>query len=72
MTLQYFAQKPAEEDGKRYRAVNTVSAWLWGKGYLPKDLVAALRYLIPELKQQTERGEFDDYFDQRPPDASDA
>lgn len=64
MTLQYFAQKPVKEDGKRYRAVNTVSAWLWSRNHLPQDLVAALRYLIPELSQQTERGEFDDYFDQ--------
>lgn len=63
MTLQFFASKPPEGDGKRYSAVNTVSTWLWGRNHLPKDLLAALRYLIPELQQQGQRGGFDDDID---------
>jgi CRISPR/Cas system CMR-associated protein Cmr5 small subunit len=42
MTLQFFASKPSEADGKRYRAVNTVAVWLWNRNHLPKDLVEAL------------------------------
>lgn len=65
MTLQFFTRKPSEADGKRHHAVNTVSTWLWGRNHLPKDLLEALCYLIPELKQlQAPRGEFDDYFQQ--------
>lgn len=52
MTLQFFSEKPTEGDGKRYRAVNTVSTWLWGRNHLPHDLVAALHHLIPELKRE--------------------
>jgi hypothetical protein len=52
MTLQFFADKPQDGDGKRYRAINTVGAWMWGRNHLPKDLVAALHYLIPELKRE--------------------
>ncbi len=61
MTLQFFAEKPPERDGKRYRAVNTVGGWLWSRNHLPKDLVAALHYLIPELKRET-RGEINEPF----------
>lgn len=59
MSLQFFAKKPPEGDGDRYRAVNTVSVWLWSRSHLPRDLVAALCYLIPELKRQAP-GRFDD------------
>jgi hypothetical protein len=65
MTLQFFAEKPPEGDGKRYRAINTVGVWLWSRNHLPKDLVAALYYLVPELKRR--RGESDAPFqDSRP------
>ncbi|HEX4231142.1 MAG TPA: hypothetical protein VHZ07_20865 [Bryobacteraceae bacterium] len=63
MTLQFFGKKPPEGDGKRYDAVNTVTTWLWNRNHLPKDLLAALRYLIPELKQQGQASEFDDDVD---------
>jgi hypothetical protein len=49
MSLNYFS-KHSGSDGKRYDAVNCVRMWLAGKNHLPKDLQAALRYLIPELK----------------------
>jgi len=52
MTLNYFS-KHANTDGKRYDAVNCVRMWLAGKRHLPKDLLASLQYLIPELKEQT-------------------
>ena len=52
MTLQFFS-KHASSHGSRYTAVNTVQTWLWGKNHLPKDLVAALHTLIPELKKET-------------------
>lgn len=61
MTLQFFSEKPPEGDGKRYRAVNTVSVWLWSRNHLPKDLVAALCHLIPELKRESP-GEVDEHF----------
>jgi len=51
MTLNYFS-KHASSDGKRYDSVNCVQMWLMGKNHLPKDLVAALHYLIPELKTE--------------------
>ena len=40
-------------DGKRYQAVNIVGTWLWSRNHLPKDLVVAVHYLIPELKRET-------------------
>jgi len=49
MSLNYFS-KHKESDGKRYDAVNCVRMWLAGKHHLPKDLLASLSYLIPELK----------------------
>ncbi|MBV8772710.1 MAG: hypothetical protein JO166_10355 [Deltaproteobacteria bacterium] len=49
MSLGYFS-KHKEGDGKRYDAVNCLRMWLAGKSHLPKDVVAALHYLIPELK----------------------
>ena len=58
MTLNYFS-KHRSESGKRYDAVNCVRMWLRGKSHLPKDLQAALRYLIPELKDDGV-GEFDE------------
>jgi hypothetical protein len=61
MTLQFFAEKPTEGDGKRYRAVNTVGVWLWNRGHLPKDLVAALCYLIPELKREAPSEVWEDF-----------
>ena len=54
MSLNYFS-KHKESDGKRYDAVNRVRTWLAGKNYLPKDLQAALRYLIPELNESHDR-----------------
>ena len=64
MTLQFFAKKPEEENGRRYRAVNTISAWLWNRNQLPKDLIAALQYLIPELKPDRKPDEFAEYCDE--------
>jgi hypothetical protein len=52
MSLSYFS-KHKESDGKRYDAVNCVRMWLAGKSHLPKDLLVALHYLIPELKDET-------------------
>lgn len=49
MSLNYFS-KHSSRDGKRYDAVNCVRMWLTGKNHLPKDLLAALHHLIPELK----------------------
>lgn len=61
MTLQFFAAKPSEGESDRYRAVTTVAVWLWSRKHLPKDLVAALCYLVPELKRETS-GEFGEPF----------
>jgi hypothetical protein len=52
MSLNYFS-KHSESDGKRYDAVNCVRMWLAGKRYLPKDLMASLHYLIPELRSES-------------------
>lgn len=51
MTLNYVSRH-SETDGKRYDAVNCVRMWLAGKQHLPKDLLASLHYLIPELKSE--------------------
>ena len=51
MSLNFFTSSHPKEDGNRYRAVNTVRVWLRGRNHLPKDLVQALHYLIPELKE---------------------
>lgn len=41
---------PRDRDrGRRYAAVLTVRGWLRGRSHLPRDLVAALHLLIPEL-----------------------
>ncbi|MET4133008.1 hypothetical protein ABIE62_002153 [Porphyrobacter sp. MBR-155] len=37
------------ERGHRHSAVLTVRSWLTGRSHLPRDLVAALNSLIPEL-----------------------
>ena len=37
------------EKGRRHSAVLTVRSWLTGRSHLPRDLVAALHRLIPEL-----------------------
>jgi len=56
MSLGYFS-KHKESDGKRYDAVNCLRMWLAGKSHLPKDVVAALHYLVPELKDGMEAEE---------------
>lgn len=63
MTLQFFSQKPREGDGRRYSAVNTIKTWLWGRNHLPKDLIAALQYLIPELQRNPQLDEFPEQFE---------
>jgi hypothetical protein len=50
MTLNFFNKPPPSGNPERQRAVQTVRTWLWGRGHLPRDLVAALHTLIPELK----------------------
>lgn len=50
MTLNFFNKPPPSGNPNRQRAVQTVRAWLWGKGHLPRDLVDALHTLVPELK----------------------
>ena len=52
MSLNFFSTH-SEPDGKRYDAVNCLRMWLAGKRHLPKDLTAALRYLVPELRDDT-------------------
>lgn len=59
MSLNFFS-KHAATNGKRYDAVNCVGMWLTGKRHLPKDLTAALHYLIPELKKEGEAVDFED------------
>jgi len=54
MSLSFFS-KPTETDGKRYDAVNCLRMWLAGKRHLPKDLTAAIHYLVLELKDDTTR-----------------
>jgi hypothetical protein len=51
MTLNFFSNhnKP---DGKRYDAVLIVADFVRGRGHLPRDLVKALHYLIPELERR--------------------
>lgn len=39
----------SRDTAKRYYAVLTLKTWLQGKTHLPKDLLAALYFLIPEL-----------------------
>ncbi|MBS0645177.1 MAG: hypothetical protein JSR97_01115 [Verrucomicrobia bacterium] len=58
MSLNFFSSKPKEDNGKRYRAVNTVRSFLWGRPHLPKDLIQALKFLIPELNN--DNNEFDE------------
>jgi hypothetical protein len=52
MSLNFFSTH-AGPDGKRYDAVNYLRMWLAGKRHLPKDLTGVLRYLVPELKDDT-------------------
>ncbi len=52
MTLNFFSKPSSDTDDKRYRHVVAVSTWLEGRTHLPRDLVAALHYLIPELQRQ--------------------
>ena len=44
---------PSDRDrGRRYAALLTVRGWLRGRSHLPRDLVAALHLLIPDLDQE--------------------
>ena len=48
MTLNFFSNHE-QSDGKRYKAVNTVSIYIMGRRHFPRDFVEALHFLIPEL-----------------------
>lgn len=50
MSLNFFKEKSSEPDGLMVDAINTISIWMNGRPHLPKDLVAALFYALPELK----------------------
>ena len=52
MSLNFFSSKPKDDNGKRYRAVNTVRTFLWGRTHLPKELILALKFLITELNDR--------------------
>ena len=49
MTLNFFSKPTGGTNGKRHDAVLTVRIWLSGRTHLPRDLVAALHQLIPDL-----------------------
>lgn len=52
---------PRDRDsGRRYAAVLTVRGWLRGRSHLPRDLVAALHLLIPELGGESRDADGDD------------